>query len=123
MLVVREGGGYEGRNDRYIDLRVDDHPEAAAELARVFTVWDETMLVRDDPILDATPELVGEIQRRLAALGRFAGEATGSYDAATREALDTWAGELNMERRLRDDDGLSQYLVNELRDVTPEVRG
>lgn len=123
MLVVREGGGYEGRNDRYIDLRVDDHPEAATELARVYTVWDDTMLVRDDPILDATPELVGEIQRRLAALGRFAGKATGSYDAATREALDEWAGELNMERRLRDDDGLSQHLVNELRDVTPEVGG
>lgn len=123
MLVVREGGGYEGRNDRYIDLRVDDHPEAATELARVYTVWDDTMLVRDDPILDATPELVAEMQRRLAALGRFAGDATGSYDAATREALDEWAGELNMERRLRDDDRLSQYLVNELRDVTPEVGG
>ena len=29
LLVVREGGGYEGRNDRYIDLRVDDHPDRA----------------------------------------------------------------------------------------------
>ena len=25
LLVVRDGGGYEGRNDRYVDLRVDDH--------------------------------------------------------------------------------------------------
>lgn len=121
MLVVREGGGYEGRNDRYIDVRVDDHPEAATELARVFRVWDETMLVRHDPILDGTPELVGEIQRRLAALGRFAGAATGIYDAATRAALDEWAGEQNLERRLRGDDQLSQHLVMELRDVTPEV--
>ena len=48
LLVVREGGGYESRNDRYIDLRVDDHPEAPAELARVFTVWDTTMLIRTD---------------------------------------------------------------------------
>ena len=30
LLVVRAGGGYEGRNDRYIDLRVDDHPRRLA---------------------------------------------------------------------------------------------
>src|SRR6266480_4108137 len=65
LLVVRDRGGYEGRNDRYIDLRVDDHPEAPAELARLFTVWDDTMLIRNDPPLEATEELVGELQRRL----------------------------------------------------------
>ena len=26
LLVVREGGGYGGDNDRYLDLRLDDHP-------------------------------------------------------------------------------------------------
>ncbi|MGH2673741.1 MAG: DUF1028 domain-containing protein, partial [Actinomycetota bacterium] len=26
LLVVREGGGYEGRSDRYVDVRVDEHP-------------------------------------------------------------------------------------------------
>ena len=36
LLVVRDRGGYEGRNDRYIDLRVDDHPDAPAELGRLF---------------------------------------------------------------------------------------
>lgn len=121
LLVVRAGGGYEGRNDRYIDLRVDDHPDAPAELARLFAVWDRTMLVRDDPVLEATPELVEEIQRRLAALDRYAGQPTGVYDDATRTALGTWAGEYNLEGRLRDDDGISNQLVTELRDVTPEI--
>ena len=27
LLVVREGGGYAGSNDRFIDLRVEDHPK------------------------------------------------------------------------------------------------
>jgi uncharacterized Ntn-hydrolase superfamily protein len=121
LLVVRVGGGYEGRNDRYIDLRVDDHPDAPAELARVFTVWDDTMLVRHDPPLEATTELVGEIQRRLAALGRYAGTADGSYDAETRSAIEDWAGWYNLEGRLRDDDQISQHLVMELRDITPDV--
>ena len=121
MLVVRDRGGYEGRNDRYIDLRVDDHPEAPAELARLFAVWDDTMLIRRDPLLEATPELVAEIQRRLAAVERYDGEVSGDYDAATRAALADWAGWSNLEGRLRDDDQLSQHLVRELRDITPEV--
>jgi uncharacterized Ntn-hydrolase superfamily protein len=121
LLVVRERGGYEGGNDRYIDLRVDDHPNAPTELARLFTVWDDTMLVRNDPPLEATPELVADVQRRLRVLGRFAGDATGSLDGATRRALEGWAGEMNLESRIRDDQRLSRHLVAELRDVTPEI--
>ena len=121
LLVVREAGGYEGRNDRYIDLRVDDHPDAPRELARLFDVWDTTMLIRSDPLLPAAPELVADLQRRLAALGRFDGEPSGDYDQATRAAIGAWAGEYNLEGRLRDDDQVSNQLVTELRDVTPEI--
>ena len=32
LLVVREAGGYGGSNDRWIDLRVDDHPDPVPEL-------------------------------------------------------------------------------------------
>jgi len=35
LLVVRKGGGYAGFDDRYIDLRVDDHPEPIKELQRL----------------------------------------------------------------------------------------
>jgi uncharacterized Ntn-hydrolase superfamily protein len=121
LLVVREGGGYEGRNDRYIDLRVDDHADPINELVRIFGVWDDTMLVRNDPLLEPTPELVTDLQRRLAALGRFDGDVTGVYDDATRAALGGWAGEYNLEGRLRDDDLISQLLVREIRDITPEL--
>ena len=122
MVVVREGGGYEGRTDRYIDLRVDDHPEAPGELARLFGVWDDAMLVRHDPLLPATAALIADVQSRLAALGRLEQAApTGSMDHATRAALEAWAGEINLEGRLRDDDQLSALLIRELRDITPEV--
>ena len=121
LLVVREGGGYEGRNDRYIDLRVDDHPDAPSELARLFDVWDTTMLIRNDPLLPATPELVADLQRRLAALGTLRGDPSGVFDDRTRAALAEWAGEHNLEGRLRDDDQISNQLVVEIRDVTPEL--
>lgn len=35
LLVVREGGGLFGGNDRFIDLRVEDHPEPIIELDRL----------------------------------------------------------------------------------------
>ena len=38
LLVVREGGGYAGYNDRYIDLRVDDHPTPIRELRRLLDI-------------------------------------------------------------------------------------
>ena len=36
LLVVKEAGGYGGYNDRYIDLRVDDHQEPIKELIRIY---------------------------------------------------------------------------------------
>lgn len=35
LLVVREKSGYGGKNDRYIDLRVEDHTEPILELNRL----------------------------------------------------------------------------------------
>jgi uncharacterized Ntn-hydrolase superfamily protein len=121
LLVVRAGGGYEGRSDRYVDVRVDEHPQAVMELARVFTVYDREVLVRNDPLLPATPELVLEIQRRLAARGIYPDAPTGVLDTTTRNGLAEFAGAYNLEGRLRDDEQLSEMLVRELRDITPEV--
>ncbi|GAE25442.1 hypothetical protein JCM9140_1438 [Halalkalibacter wakoensis JCM 9140] len=36
LLVVKEGAGYGGTDDQYIDLRVDDHQEPIVELKRLF---------------------------------------------------------------------------------------
>lgn len=121
LLVVRDRGGYGGYTDRYVDLRVDDHPDAPAELARVFGAYDQEILIRNDPELPATAELVAELQRRLAAMGRFGGEPSGDYDDATRAAIADFAGEFNLEGKLRDDDRIFESLVHEIRDVTPEV--
>jgi len=38
LLVVREGGGYAGHNDRYVDIRVEDHPKPIEELGRLLAL-------------------------------------------------------------------------------------
>jgi uncharacterized Ntn-hydrolase superfamily protein len=120
LLVVRENAGYGKRNDRYVDLRVDDHPQAVSELARIFAVYDREILVRNDQLLAPSRGLVIEIQHRLATRRLYSGPPTGELDHRTRMALGLFAGEFGLEDRLRDDDQLSETLVKELRDLTPD---
>ena len=76
LLVVRAGGGYDGRNDRYIDLRVDDHADPVTELVRVFPSFDDDYLIRNDRLMEATPDLVRRCRRRSRAPGTTAGRRT-----------------------------------------------
>jgi uncharacterized Ntn-hydrolase superfamily protein len=46
ILIVKEGGGYAGYDDRYCDLRVDDHPEPITELRRIFDMWKIDAMIR-----------------------------------------------------------------------------
>jgi uncharacterized Ntn-hydrolase superfamily protein len=122
LLVVRDRGGYDQRNDRHVDLRVDDHPAPVAELARIFSVFDREFLVRNDPLMPATAALVEEVQRRLRSLGLEVQEVNGRLNDETRNALETFAGQYNLEARLRSDDLLSESLIRDLRDLTPDAR-
>lgn len=45
MLIVRAKGGYGGYNDRYCDLRVDDHTDPIGELRRIFDMWKGEALI------------------------------------------------------------------------------
>ena len=38
LLVVRDKAGYGGESDRYIDLRVEDHPDPTREMARLLEI-------------------------------------------------------------------------------------
>jgi uncharacterized Ntn-hydrolase superfamily protein len=118
LLVVRDGAGYGGRNDRYIDLRVDDHEDPVNELARVFRVFDEDYLVRDDPLVDATPEVVARLQRGLRHTGDLTDGATGELDGPTRAALARFAGRFNLEAKIRDDDQIFRSLVREVEEAS-----
>jgi uncharacterized Ntn-hydrolase superfamily protein len=117
LLVVRDGGGYDGRNDRYIDLRVDDHKDPVTELVRLFSVFDDDYLIRNDRLMEATPDLVREMQTALTRTGHYRGEAHGEMDDATRAALADFAGQVNLESKVREDGQLYRSLVREVQEV------
>lgn len=72
LLVVREGGGYGGDNDRLVDLRVDDHPDPIKELARIRRLHElyfgETKPEDVLPVEGATADEVAAVLERLGYL-------------------------------------------------------
>ena len=105
LLVVRARGGYGGFNDRWIDLRVDDHPRPIEELVRIFNVYDLTMLTREDPkdVVPITPEVARFLQRFLKESGYYTGAVLGRWDERTRHAFEEWMGVENLEEKVRKD--------------------
>jgi uncharacterized Ntn-hydrolase superfamily protein len=102
LLVVRGKGGYGGLNDRWIDVRVDDHPAPIDELMRIFNIYDVTLLSRENPgdVVPLIPSVVKDLQRGLTQLGFYHGPCTGKYDRSTKTAFEAWAGINNFENKL-----------------------
>jgi len=99
LYVAKPEGGYDGGNDRWIDVRVDDHEEPIVELERVFKLYDVTLLERAAP--DETRELSGDtavaVQETLVELGFYDGPVDGEFDADARDALEEFRGVNNFE--------------------------
>ncbi len=99
LYVAKPEGGYDGGNDRWIDVRVDDHDAPIDELERVFRVYDVTLLEREDP--EQYRELDGDtaeaVEEVLAHLGFYDGDPSGEFDEAARDALDAFRGMNNFE--------------------------
>ena len=99
LLVVGEGKGYLGLSDRWIDVRIDDHPQPMEELARLLSLH---RVFFNRP--SSTPrELSGDdirwLQEALRREGYVTQEPSGAWDAATESALESLFGVENLEER------------------------
>jgi len=123
LLVVRTGGGYAGGDDRWIDLRVDDHRDPVPELIRlrdVVRILSERPSIADLLSIDAA--LAAELRERLGRAGWVPGRddelaaavragmtagsrvgdarpATADWDDGWDSALLSWMGMANLEER------------------------
>jgi uncharacterized Ntn-hydrolase superfamily protein len=123
LYVARAGGSYGGLLDRYIDLRVDDHPAPVTELARLLklhrfylTPPRETDLI---PIDDAVAR---ELQTLLAQAGYYHGPISGLYDPATAAALAQYGGVENLEERLVSPDKIDPQVLAFMREKIGATR-
>jgi uncharacterized Ntn-hydrolase superfamily protein len=97
LLVVKEGSGYGGNNDRLLDLRVDDHPEPIRELIRIrelHTLYFGETRPEDVVAVD------GKVKEEVAALlGRLGYLQEGADDEALLDALSAFIRIENFEER------------------------
>ena len=100
LLVVRVKGGYGGFNDRYIDLRIDDHENPVGELRRLLSLQ---RLYFERPseanVLELSPPISDRLRRVLVASGYRDASAEGWGDAE-EAALRSLAGVENLEERM-----------------------
>lgn len=118
LLVVRPEGGYGGFTDRYLDLRVDDHPQPVDELDRISGVWRllfEKPLEADIVPIDAG--LAAELRQGLRRLGYAPGRATGPWNDEDQQAFSTFSEMENLEERLRQDHRTDRQVLSYFREL------
>jgi uncharacterized Ntn-hydrolase superfamily protein len=99
LVVVKEKGGYGGYNDRYIDLRVDDHVTPIAELIRVHQLYKLYFYkTKRENIITIDPTLRQEIEGHLLRTGYLTNAAL--EDIAFNEALQTYYLTENFDERI-----------------------
>ena len=105
LYIARVDGGYGGFNDRYIDLRVDDHSDPVFELGRLLGI--QRLLFerpKESDLLPLKGETAQRLMRILIKLGHL---PTGnllaehaSWNETAQHALESLAGIENLEERI-----------------------
>jgi uncharacterized Ntn-hydrolase superfamily protein len=109
LYAVRAGAGYD-ECGVLADVRVDDHPDAPRELARLLRLND-LMFGAPEDVQPLTGAVADEVSARLATLG---------HEGAVAQALAAWASQENYETRLSPD-GIDTKVLDALREETSKA--
>lgn len=114
LLVVGAGKGYGGM-ERWIDLRVDDHPDPVAELQRLLGIH-RLLFGSGSPGRPLRADEIAWIQALLSRQGLYTGAASGLWDEATEKAFTTLVGMENLEERYQGGPTLDEAALEYLRE-------
>lgn len=114
LLVVGEGKGYGGM-ERWIDLRVDDHPDPVLELQRLLGIH-RLLFGEGEPARLLNPEEISRIQTLLSRQGHYTGPISGVWDQATERAFTTLIGMENLEERYSGGPALDEEVLAYLKE-------
>jgi len=103
LLVVKPKGGYGGFNDKYIDLRVDDHPKPIEELQRLHELYKLYFYKTDpDKLLEIQGEVLTQVVACLNKLDYFHGNSP-KWTPELQEALKKYYLIENFDERIAPD--------------------
>lgn len=101
IYVVKPQGGYGGFNDRWVDFRVDDHPDPVARLGELLDLnqlYFGKSSEEDQILIEGS--VLQRLQTIMLRLGYYHGETQGIYDEQTQAALEMFTGNENFEERV-----------------------
>jgi uncharacterized Ntn-hydrolase superfamily protein len=114
LLIEKPRGGYAGLNDRYVDLRVDDHAAPIEELARLLELHKLYFFAPEPQDVLPIDEALGqEIVRELLRVGAL--ERGERYDEQAHAALVAFMHLENLENRVRNDGSIDRQTLEYLR--------
>lgn len=115
LYVAKDGAGYGGFNDRYIDLRVDDHVSPIQELKRLLQLqrlyFGRT--TKEDQ-LELTGSTLVEVKDLLHRLG-YAVTPGDVYDTTTQESLKAYFLTENFDDRWSEDPTVDRLVLEFMR--------
>lgn len=104
LLVVKPAGGYGGFNDRYIDLRVDDHPDPIKELIRLHKLYALYFYkTKPENVLKIEEARAENIVAALNKLGYHDQAYSGTWTKPDQEALKKYYLTENFDERIAED--------------------
>ena len=110
LLVVEQDGGYAKLSDTIVELRVEDHELPLEELRRLYRLHEALFgETPRDEWLTVDDALANELRERLAKLG---------YEGELEDALNTWAGNANLEERVDGVAEIDPIVLEELRELS-----
>ncbi|HLS07063.1 MAG TPA: DUF1028 domain-containing protein [Bacillota bacterium] len=111
LYIVKEKGGYLQKNDRMIDLRVDEHPDPIKELMRIYKLHQLYFgATKKENILTIDEAIRKQIEQHLHRLGRI--ETTNIDDATFYKALSDFHRMENFEGRELERGKIDQDVLN-----------
>ncbi len=121
LLVKRKGAGYDGTTDDYIDISIYDHIAPLKELERLYALH-KLYFFRTDPrnLIKIDQATCKELQAILKdkpykGMEFYTGLIHGTFDAATKKALQDFMGWENYDVRIRDDDQIDRQVLEDIR--------
>lgn len=120
LLVVRANASYLGANDRYIDIRVYDHPDPIAELERLYHLHQLYFFQsRSEDLIPITPAVVSQLEpillrEPLNQPEKWLATPQGQATPAFLQALENFMYWENYDVRVRGDGRIDRVVLDDI---------
>ncbi len=115
LLVVKENGSYGGYNDKYIDLRVDEHETPIKELKRLLDIFYLYFGDEESEKVKLSATIIEEIKKYLSEFDIYNGKIDSVNNEGFKDALEVFYHQENFEERKQKDGYIDKDILEYMR--------